>query len=178
MQRFPQKTPVVSFTKSLILAFALSCLATPALADNGLQSFDAQAQSLKKYTGNGKWLVVMLWASDCHVCNQEAQQYVNFHKKHANKDATLLGISLDGAAKQKEAEAFLQRHKLNFPNLIAEAGDIAQMYQELTGSPWIGTPSFMVYTPAGELLGAQAGAVPPTVIEGFIERESKTQQGS
>jgi hypothetical protein len=46
------------------------------------------------------------------------------------------------------------------------------MYQNLTGDTWVGTPSFMVYTPDGKLLGAQAGAVPVSVIESFIQRES------
>jgi len=53
---------------------------------------------------------------------------------------------------------------------------VAQMYERLTGAPWAGTPSFMVYTPKGELLGAQAGAIPPDLIESFIERESAAAQ--
>jgi len=45
------------------------------------------------------------------------------------------------------------------------------MYQYRTGGNWIGTPSFMVFNPKGELVGAQAGAVPVSIIESFIERE-------
>jgi len=133
-------------------------------------------KSIADYTGKGKWLVVMLWASDCHVCNQEAHQYIKFHQDRVNKDAQVLGISLDGVAKKNDAQEFIKRHQVNFPNLIGEPEKIATMYQELTGDTWIGTPSFMVYTPKGELLGAQAGAVPVPVIESFIERESAATQ--
>ena len=118
----------------------------------------------------------MLWASDCHVCNQEAHQYVNFHKQHKDKDAIVLGISLDGNSKKSDASDFLKRHQINFPSLIGEPENVASMYQELTGGSWVGTPSFMVYTPGGELLGAQAGAVPVSVIESFIEREAAAAQ--
>lgn len=136
--------------------------------------FSGNAKSISDYAGKGKWLVVMLWASDCQVCNKEAFRYVDFHKLHKDKDAQILGISLDGDANKKDAQEFLKRHKINFPNLIGEPMAVASMYQERTGNTWIGTPSFMVFNPKGELLGAQAGAVPVSIIESFIERESAT----
>lgn len=142
-------------------------------AAENLLDFDGKPSAIENYAGKGKWLVVMLWASDCHVCNQEVHQYTAFHKKHADKDAVVLGVSLDGAEKKKDAIAFLSRHKVNFPSLIGEPEVVAGMYQDLTGSQWVGTPTFMVYTPHGELIGAQVGAIPPATIESFIERESK-----
>lgn len=136
-----------------------------------LTDFNGSSSSISDYAGKGKWLVVMLWASDCTVCNREAHNYVDFHQQHQEKDAQVLGISLDGEAKKPEAQTFIKRHKVNFPNLIGESMSVAQMYRERTGNDWIGTPSFMVFNPKGELLGAQAGAVPVSVIESFIERE-------
>ena len=143
-------------------------------ADENFTDFNGNVKSISDYAGKGKWLVVMLWASDCQVCNKEAHQYVEFHKQHKDKDALVLGISLDGEEKKSDAKDFLKRHKINFPSLIGEPMKVASMYQNKTGSPWIGTPSFMVFAPSGELLGAQVGAVPVSVIESFIERESAT----
>jgi len=150
----------------------LSIIAASVSASETSEKFIGNEQAIGKYTGNGKWLIVMIWASDCHVCNQEAHQYDAFHKKHQNKDATVLGLSMDGKEKTSDAIGFLKRHKLNFPNLIGEPMNVAQMYQEQTGGNWVGTPSFMVFNPKGELIGAQAGAVPVSIIESFIERES------
>jgi len=149
---------------------------TTAVAGEKFDDFNGKQKSVADFTGKGKWLVVMIWASDCHVCNQEAHQYVNFHKQHKDNDALVLGISLDGKTKKNDAKEFLKRHQINFPSLIGEPENVAMMYQELTGGTWVGTPSFMVYTPSGELLGAQAGAVPVSVIESFIERESSAAQ--
>jgi len=157
-----------------LISFLIILLITTggALATDNSGKFSGNESEIGKFAGNGKWLVVMIWASDCTVCNREAHNYVDFHKLHKDKDAQVLGLSIDGKEKTKDALEFLQRHKLNFPNLIGEPMDIATMYQERTGGDWIGTPSFMVFNPKGELIGAQAGAVPVSIIESFIERES------
>ena len=156
------------FTVLLFLTFVHG-----ALAEETFKDFDGNPHAIKDFVGNGKWMVVMLWASDCHVCNQEINQYIAFHKNHMDKDAVVLGVSLDGDEKKADANDFFSRHKVNFPSLIGEPEQVAAMYQNLTGAEWIGTPTFMVYTPAGKLLGAQVGAVPPEIIESFIDRESQ-----
>jgi len=35
-----------------------------------LADFDGNPKAISDYSGKGKWLVVMIWASDCHVCNR------------------------------------------------------------------------------------------------------------
>ena len=162
--------------KALFGIFMLFAMLSPALAvdiNAGLlKGFDGSIHSLNEYTGKGKWTVVMLWASDCHACNAEAKQYVKFHKAHKDKNATILGVSLDGAMKKAEANAFIERHGVTFPNLIDEPGKIENLYASLSGQRWIGTPSFLIYSPAGELRAAQVGAVPTNIIESFIDKES------
>ena len=157
----------------LVAAAIFSVWSFSSAASEGLTDFDGKPSAIENYAGKGKWLVVMLWASDCHVCNQEVHQYKTFHQKHADKDAVILGVSLDGDGKKAEAQQFMSRHKVNFPSLIGEPEVVAGMYQNLTGSEWVGTPTFMVYTPKGELIGAQVGAIPPATIESFIDRESQ-----
>ena len=162
---------------SLVLLVFVSPIAVSEQA--AFTDFNGNTQSISHYSGNGKWLVVMLWASDCTVCNREAHNYQDFYQSHlAKKDASVLGISLDGVKGKKAAQAFIDRHNIKFPNLLGDAASIVEMYQTLTGSDWVGTPSFMVYTPDGKLLGAQAGAVPVEVIESFIKREDATAEKS
>ena len=159
---------------SISLAFALSLLfSQSSMAEiQGFQDFSGKPQKLENYTGKGKWLVVMMWASDCHVCNKEAHQYVDFHLVHSDKDATVLGISLDGAEKKKAAEKFIKKHSVDFPNLIAEPETVSEIYQQLTGQYFAGTPTFLIYDPKGELKAAQAGAVPASLIEDFIQKSA------
>jgi len=135
----------------------------------GLTDFSGHGKEISDFTGNGKWRIVMIWASDCHVCNQEAHSYVKFNEEHKDKDAQMLGISMDGKAKLKDAEAFVKRHQLNFPNLIGEPADVAMDYMQMTGAEWVGTPTFLIYGPKGDLLAKQEGAVPVDLIENFMK---------
>ena len=130
-----------------------------------------QPQSVASYTGKGDWLVLMIWASDCHVCNLEAKDYAQFHRSRRHDGIRLLGLSVDGAAKKTQAAEFIRRHDLPFANLIGEPIGVAWYFAALSGSQFRGTPSFMVFGPDGELAAAQAGAVRPDKIAAYIERK-------
>jgi len=152
-----------------LLVFCL--LALPVHA-GPYRDFNGQGKAISDFAGDGKWRVVMIWASDCHVCNQEAHSYIDFHEQHKDKDARMLGISLDGKAKMDDARAFIKRHKVSFPNLIGEPEDVVTDYMKLTGAEWVGTPTFLIYTPQGELVAKQEGAAPVSLIENFINSRS------
>lgn len=153
----------------------ISALAAPAVAgDDALfTDFAGEPRSIASFTGNGKWLVVKVWAHNCHVCNQEAENYAQFHEAHKDSDATVLGVSLDGAADKAAAEAYIARHDLPFPNLIGEPQAVMLQYMMLTGTQFRGTPSILLYDPEGTLRAAQAGAVPIASIEAYIARNSE-----
>ena len=137
-----------------------------------LQDFNGQAKSISDYAGKGKWLVVMIWASDCHICNKEAHAYVDFHFAHSDDNAEVLGISIDGQANKVDALNFIEEHKLNFPNLIGEHEDVAYLFMQLTGNYLAGTPAFLIYDATGKLRVQQLGAVPPELIEDFIKQNT------
>jgi peroxiredoxin len=138
----------------------------------GLTDFEASPEALQARVGQGDWTVVMIWAHDCHVCNAEAYQYVDFHDMNQGSGARVLGLSLDGAGERAQAQAFVERHGLSFPSLLAEPQDVARTYMQLSGRPFVGTPSLLIFDPSGALRVADAGAVPTDLIEDFIRRES------
>lgn len=126
---------------------------------------------LSDHTGQGKWLVVKFWASDCHVCAQETPSVTAFHERHRDDDAEVLGIALDGPDNMAAVRAFRERHGAGFPSLVMEAEAGWRLFQELTGQPWVGTPSYLIYGPDGQLLAQQVGAVPMAMVEDFISRQ-------
>jgi len=141
----------------------------------GFKDFNGNPASIDDYIGKDKWTVVMFWASDCHICNEEIAQYVNFSREHADKGTRVVGVSLDGDARLADAREFVKRHNVDFPNLIGEAEDVASFYMSSSQQPFTGTPSFFIYSPAGELRIAQVGAVPAELIAKFIAEESAKQ---
>jgi peroxiredoxin len=157
----------------LILVVMLLCSGSLAVQAADLQDMQGNPHALTEYTGKGKWLIVMFWAADCLICNKEAKHYERFHQQHKDKDATLLGISMDGLDQRAQAQQFIREHKLTFPNLIGEAQQVASVYIDNTGQNWVGTPTFLLFNPEGQLKAEEAGAVPVKVIEAFIQAKPK-----
>jgi len=158
----------MSITLHTLLAGCTLLLAGAVNSAPLLEEFDSKNPQLGRYTGNGKWTVVKIWASDCGICNQEAHAYVAFHKAHKDRDAQMVGISLDGAEGRSDAEGFIERHELNYPSLLIDWQEGGKLYYQLTGAPLSGTPAFLIYAPDGELLAQQVGAVPVDLIERFM----------
>ena len=123
-------------------------------------------ESLDDHRGGDHWLVVMIWASDCEICQREIRSYQQFHDTQAN--ARVVGLTLDGAMRRGDALAFVAEREVRFPNLIGEPEAVTGYYQILTGSRWVGTPSLLIFGPGGELMAKQAGAVPTELIGAFI----------
>jgi peroxiredoxin len=172
LNKFSLKNLLNKQSVAWLMAAILVLFVGQVFAMNLMKDFDGAYHSLDEYTGQGKWAIVMIWASDCQACNQEAKNYVKFNKEHKNKDAFILGISTDGREKKAEAVKFIERHGVDFNNLIDEPENVARLYSSLTGQPFVGTPTFLLFSPVGELRAAQVGAVPTEIIESFIAKET------
>lgn len=156
----------ISFVTVLLVLLAAP---TASASSPLLQNLDSDAfETIDNHSEPGKWLIVMIWASDCEICKREVGSYQQFHDRHQQVDARVLGISIDGSGRKTEALGFINRHQLEFVNLLGEPETITAYYQLITGSRWIGTPSFLIFAPGGELKAAQAGGVPVEVVENFI----------
>lgn len=138
--------------------------------DFTLKDMDGRDRNVKEFIGQGKWTVVAVWESSCTICKQEIHQMSFFHAAHKNKDAIVLGISIDGKAGKQQALGFIKEHGLDFTNLLAE---LPQM-QQFGGGPFMGTPTFYIYSPKGKLLAYQAGAVSQEQVEQFMAKVRAT----
>ncbi len=147
----------------MLLTALLSCPA--AAASERLLDLHGHPRALAEFTGNGKWVVLALWATDCLVCSGEAKHLTAFHEKHKNSDAVVLGLSLDGWVNRGEVVEFLDRHGVTYPNLITDYAGGAALYSRLVDRAWLGTPAALVYAPNGELMMQQVGAVALEVVE-------------
>jgi peroxiredoxin len=166
------KTLNIATRRLLVLMLALGVLSSFAQADDALRDMQGNITSLEQQKEDGKWTVVMIWASNCHVCNAESGQYSEFHTAHADKDAKIIGMSIDGEEGKVAAEDFIERNGVIFPNLIGDVQTVATWYQMQTGEAFRATPTFVVFGPDGEIRAAQPGAVPPSVVEKFMSEES------
>jgi len=164
-----------STAKSLIcvLLLALGPVAQAVAGSPLLQNLKTDAfETLDDHGSDDKWLVVMIWAHDCEICEREVVDYQQFHLSHMQDDARVVGITIDGASRKNAALGFVNRHQLEFENLLGEPETVMSYYQLISGSRWIGTPSFLIFEPGGDLRAAQAGGVPVEIVENFITSNS------
>jgi peroxiredoxin len=159
---------------SLLVGLFIALIAGTAWAEApsiALRGFDAKTHNVNEYIGHGKWVVVVIWAHDCGICGDEIHHMAEFYQAHRNKDATVLGVSIDGYDQLALARAFVDRHKLPFPNLIAEPSQEVMM--KFGAGEFVGTPTYYIYNPQGKIVGQNIGPITRKEVEDFLASESK-----
>lgn len=165
--------PSCNFLKILTLAFSVALLsANPAHAGMELHELDGKVVDLDDYRGNGKWLLVMLWSTSCHICEMQKPDISDFHSRHKDTDAEVLGIALDGMEGIEAVKKNMQEHKTSFPSLVGNIMIVASHYQGMTEESLRGTPTYLLFDPQGELVGNNPGPLRTEAIEAFMERKS------
>jgi len=153
----------------IFLSF-FTTLAFAAAPDITVRDVDGKYHNVNQYIGKGKWTAVVFWAYNCHICNEEVPNLVFFQDEHADKDATILGISVDGFENVKKSREFIDIHELNFPNFLLTLK--ASEFRKFGGGDFEGTPTFYLYNPKGELLAKRIGPLKAEEIEKFIKNNS------
>ena len=152
-----------------LLLIVLFCQ-TPLATAFELQDFDGAPIDLNDQIGNDKWTLVMFWAHHCGVCRAEMPELSSFHSRRS--DVNVVGISIDGDENKALAEQFLATTKPSFPSYIASLSLVAFNYEVLTQEQFRGTPTFLLFTPEGELLGNNPGKLSIESLENFIRKNS------
>lgn len=142
----------------------LPWLALAADLDLTLKDLEGRERNVNEFLGKGKWVVVAVWSADCPVCRREIYHMTFFHDENRKKGMEVLGLSIDGWDNVEKARAFARDQSLNFPNLIGDP----QTPSLLTGTLFIGTPTYYVFSPDGELLAQRIGAVTQEQMEALI----------
>jgi peroxiredoxin len=146
-------------------------LANAAGPDLVLSDLNGKPVPVSKYIGQGKWTLVMLWAHNCPVCNREVDNISFFYDDHKNKGVNVLGVSVDGPSQIAKAQAFVDDHLVDFPNLVIEPA--AQQIEKFGGGPFVGTPTFYVYSPEGKLVAKNVGAISIKALNEFLAKQQE-----
>lgn len=132
-----------------------------------MTNLKGQQSHISSFAGKGKWLVVQVWKSDCKMCNVAMPDLVKFSKKLPN--STVLGVTLD--SNQNSINAFNKRHKVQFPTLKASANEMNGYLKRIAGEGLTGTPTYLIYSPDGQLKAMQPGMIPAASIYNFLNQQ-------
>ena len=169
----------IAAISTLVYANSNEIQTEEALATEAAPEVVFEAQTLKGDTvnladqiGQGKWTLVMFWQVECSVCRQQEPIISEFHEKYKDLNAEVIGISIDGMQRIDDVKEFLAARDLSYPNYVGDLGMMAFNYQAITEVPFRGTPTYLLFNPAGELLGDNPGPVRMEALEKFIASRS------
>ncbi|MFK7889395.1 MAG: TlpA family protein disulfide reductase [Granulosicoccus sp.] len=133
-----------------------------------LQDLKAERVHLSDFLVEGRWNLVMFWSTDCVPCEQQKPMIEAFHVAHKDTDAVVLGIALDGMENKSEIDVLIKKHNPSYPNLVVFTDVFARQFRELTGQEFRATPTYLLFTPEGDIAGVRAGPIERELIEGVV----------
>lgn len=156
----------------LLVFMAAMFVLAPALADAvdfTLKDLDGKPHSLSDY--RGKWVIVNYWATWCPPCLEEIPDLVDFHEKHRDSDAVVLGVNYEEVNEDYLRE-FVESHFMSYPVLRMDPVPMTEL------GPVLGLPTTYIISPAGERVARQEGPVTGAAIEAYLESKKKQPQGA
>ncbi len=154
----------ISVCKAILILFAVLWVSAAQAKGDGGHDFtlpDSNGVSHKLSDYRGKWVVVNYWATWCPPCLEEIPELVMFHDRHKNKDALVLGVSVEdiGIAALRK---FMDERMMDYPVLLG-----GSTYESPLG-PVRGLPVTFLIAPNGEIAATHLGRIDAASIERFI----------
>lgn len=145
----------------------------PSLALSGgvtVHTLSGEAGGLADHLDKSKWNVLMVYTTYCTICRRQYPIISEFHAKHAQTDAVVLGISLDGDAERDKVSAYREKMAHTFPSVTADAAQFGDLYERATGETFTGTPTYLVFDNKGGLHAYLDGPITLSALESFLSQ--------
>ena len=146
---------------------------SPALAGgpfNDLVSMSGEEMDGLPQADDGKWTLVMFWATDCHACEAQKPDISAFSDKHKDGDISVVGISLDGRSNLVEIREHEEASKATFDSYVGELVLIASNIKLLTDEDFRGTPTYMLLDPENNVIAYNPGMLVMSDLDSFVAR--------
>jgi len=144
------------------LLFAITAAAEP--VDYSLPDLQGATHSLADY--KGKWVIVNYWATWCPPCQEEIPDLVDFHERHKDKDAVVIGINFEDIGKE-QLVAFVDSFLISYPVLRSDPLPVTPL------GPVPGLPTTYIIAPDGSPVARQVGPVTGQQLDEYIARKNK-----
>ena len=133
------------------------------LVDFSLPDVDGKLHRLSDH--RGKWVVINFWATWCGPCMVEIPELIDFHERHKDDDAIVIGVNFE-QIETPDLVKFIDEMDINY--LVVRAGEAPILPFE----PLKGLPSTFFVDPHGEYVASHAGPVDAAAIDDFLAREA------
>lgn len=159
---FSNRTLVTRFLAILFLSIAFWGLPAHAeVVDFTLADANGVEHKLSDY--RGKWLVINFWATWCAPCLKEIPELIQFHNRHKDNDAIVLGIDFE-EIDLASLRAFIKEQGMSY--LVLRAGSMRVTPFE----PLLGLPSTFLVSPQGMYVDKHVGPITLAQLEEFVAK--------
>ena len=145
-----------------MILFAVTGVAEP--VDYSLPDLNGKKHSLADY--QGKWVIVNYWATWCPPCQEEIPDLVEFHDRHKDDDAVVLGINFEDLG-EEQLSSFVDSFMISYPILRSEPVAVTPL------GPVPGLPTTFIIAPDGTPVARQVGPVTGKQLEDYIASKKK-----
>ena len=148
-------------------ALAATEAGTERTIELSLKDMDGKMHTLAEY--RGKWVVVNFWATSCPPCIKEMPELSDFHDRHKDRDAVVLGMNFEGI-RLSWMKRFLDSVDVTYPILP---------WGTSPATPFgliIALPTTFIVSPSGTSVARYTGQLTAADIEAYIDKKSRTIQ--
>jgi thiol-disulfide isomerase/thioredoxin len=111
----------------------------------------------------GQWVIVNFWATWCVPCLHEIPELIDFHDRHRERNAVVVGVNFEEIETAQLVE-FVSAQNINYP--IVQAG----LEPLVPFEPLQGLPSTFFVDPGGRYVARHLGPITAVTIEATLER--------
>lgn len=113
----------------------------------------------------GRWELVMFWATYCPVCKRDFEKLAKFIDENPEIPFSVIGVVVDGIDEREKAINQINNRHLDYTHVMTDFDRSNKLYQEVTNTALIGVPSQLLYDKENKLAGFSRNALDIEALE-------------
>lgn len=124
-----------------------------------LKSFTKADVSLISDIQEGKFTLLMIWATNCPPCEEQKPMIQQFHTDYHTTKAQVVGVVIDGFKNLDEVNRLIEKEQPTYSNYIAEPSTFLNDFRLATGKQFVGAPTYIMFDDKGNTLAVAMGPI-------------------
>lgn len=152
-----------------LLLVGLPAVVAAEAVEYTLPDLAGKPHSMEQY--RGKWVVVNYWATWCPPCLEEIPDLVDFHDRHKNHDAVVVGVNFEDIGGEQLSN-FVDSYMMSYPVLRSDPLPVTPLGEVP------GLPTTYLIDPEGNKVARQVGPITGEQLEAYIESKQKQRRAA